>query len=75
MSWQDVLEIKVNLVNEELKVLTPDLKNGNYDIAQGRWGADYNSVTTYNSLFIWLMVIIVSHYCNPLYDELIAKAE
>lgn len=73
--WQDVLGVKVNLVNEELKVLTPDLKNGNYDIAQGRWGADYNSVTTYTPLFICNNGNNRSHYCNPLYDELIAKAE
>lgn len=73
--WQDVLGVKVNLVNEELKVLTPDLRSGNYDIAQGRWGADYNSVTTYTPLFICNNGNNRSHYCNPLYDELIAKAE
>ena len=73
--WQDTLGVKVVLANEELKVLTPDLKNGNYDMAQGRWGADYNSVTTYTPLFICNNGNNRSHYCNPKYDALIAKAE
>jgi oligopeptide transport system substrate-binding protein len=73
--WQETLGVKVNLVNEELKVLFPDLKNGNYDMAEGRWGADYNSVTTYTPLFICNNGNNRSHYCNPKYDALIAKAE
>ena len=73
--WQDALGVKVNLVNEELKVLTPDLKSGNYEIAQGRWGADYNSITTYTPLFICNNGNNRAHYCNSKYDALIVKAE
>jgi oligopeptide transport system substrate-binding protein len=73
--WQENLGVKVELVNEELKVLTPDLRSGNYDIAQGRWGADYNSVTTYTPLFICHNGNNYAHYCNPKYDQLIAVAD
>ncbi len=73
--WQDTLGVKVTLLNEELKVLTPDLASGNYEVAQGRWGADYNSVSTYTQLFVCNSGNNRSHYCNPQYDALIAKAE
>lgn len=73
--WQDNLGIKVSLVGVEPKVLTQDLKNGNYDIGLGRWGADYNSVTTYTPLFVCNNGNNRSHYCNAEYDSLITKAE
>lgn len=73
--WEKELGVKVTLVNEERKVLSQDWKNANYDISQGTWGADYNSVTTYTPLFICNNGNNRSHYCNPKYDSLIAKAE
>ena len=73
--WQETLGVKVKLVNEEMKVLFPDLKNGNYEVGQGRWGADYNSVTTYTPLFVCNNGNNRSHYCNKNYDALIAKAD
>lgn len=73
--WQETLGVKVKLVNEEMKVLFPELRNGNYEVAQGRWGADYNSVTTYTPLFICNNGNNRSHYCNKNYDTLITKAE
>lgn len=73
--WQNNLGIKVTLVNEERKVLSQDWKNANYDIAQGTWGADYNSVTTYIPMFICNNGNNRSHYCNPKYDALVAQAE
>jgi len=73
--WQETLGVKVKLVNEEMKVLFPELKNGNYEVAQGRWGADYNSVTTYTPLFICNNGNNRSHYCNKEYDTIIAQAE
>ncbi|MDD3265562.1 MAG: peptide ABC transporter substrate-binding protein [Burkholderiales bacterium] len=73
--WQSNLGIKVTLVNEERKMLSQDWKNANYDISQGTWGADYNSVTTYIPMFICNNGNNRSHYCNPKYDALVAKAE
>lgn len=73
--WQNTLGVKVVLVNEDLKVLNQDWKTANFDMAQGRWGADYNSVTTYTPLFVCNNGNNRSHYCNPKYDALIAKAE
>lgn len=72
--WQENLGVKVTLVNEELKVLNQDWKTANFDIAQGRWGADYNSVTTYTPLFVCNNGNNRSHYCNSSYDSLIAEA-
>lgn len=73
--WQSVLGVKVTLINEERKVLSQDWKSANYDISQGTWGADYNSITTYIPLFICNNGNNRSHYCNPKYDALVAKAE
>lgn len=73
--WQSVLGVKVTLINEERKVLSQDWKSANYDISQGTWGADYNSITTYIPLFICNNGNNRSHYCNPKYDELVVKAE
>ncbi len=73
--WQDTLGVKVTLISEERKVLNNDWRTANFDLAQGGWGADYNSVTTYTPLFICNNGNNRSHYCNPKYDALIAKAE
>ena len=73
--WQDTLGVKVTLISEERKVLNNDWRTANFDMAQGGWGADYNSVTTYTPLFICNNGNNRSHYCNPKYDALIAKAE
>lgn len=73
--WQNTLGVKVELINEERKVLSQDWRNANYDMSQGTWGADYNSVTTYTPQYICNNGNNRSHYCNPKYDELITKAE
>ena len=73
--WTSELGIKVNMVNEERKALSQDWKNGNYDIAQGTWGADYNSITTYTPQFLCNNGNNRSHYCNASYDALIHQAE
>ncbi len=73
--WQDTLGVKVTLVSEERKVLNNDWRNASFDIAQGGWGADYNSVTTYTPLFVCNNGNNRSHYCNPKYDALINQAE
>lgn len=73
--WQNILGVKVELVNEERKVLSQDWRNANYDISQGTWGADYNSVTTYTPQYVCKNGNNRSHYCNPAYDKLITQAE
>lgn len=73
--WQNVLGVKVELINEERKVLSQDWRNANYDVSQGTWGADYNSITTYTPQYVCNNGNNRSHYCNPEYDKLIAKAE
>lgn len=73
--WQSVLGVKVILQNEELKMLNQDWKNANYEVSQGRWGADYNSITTYTPLFVCNNGNNRAHYCNKQYDALIDQAD
>ncbi len=72
---KDTLGIKVELQNQEWKTLLQSLNKGDYDMSQGGWGADYNSVTTYTPLYRCGSSNNRSHYCNSEYDKLIATAE
>ena len=72
---QSTLGVKVILQNQEWKTLLQSLNNADYDMSQGGWGADYNSVTTYTPLYRCSSSNNRSHYCNKTYDSLITKAE
>ena len=72
---KDTLGVKVDLQNQEWKTLLQSLNKADYDMSQGGWGADYNSVTTYTPLYRCGSSNNRSHYCNTAYDSLIVKAE
>ncbi len=73
--WREVLGVNVQLQNQEWKGLIQALHKGEFDIAQGGWGADFNSVTTYTSLFLCNNGNNNAHYCNKKYDNLVIEAE
>ena len=73
--WQSTLGVKVKLENQEYKALLQALHKGDFDIAEGNWGADYNSVTTYTPLYKCNNGNNHSFYCNSDYDKLLATAE
>lgn len=72
--WQSVLGVKVNLENQEYKALLQALRKGDFDIAEGNWGADYNSVTTYTPLYRCNNGNNHSFYCNTKYDNILEAA-
>lgn len=73
--WQSTLGINVKLENLEYKSLLQSLHRGDFDIAEGNWGADYNSVTTYTPLYRCNNGNNHSFYCNPKYDNTLDIAD
>ena len=73
--WSYNLGVHVVLQNQEWKTLVSELHSGNYDIAFGGWGADYNLVDTYTDLFLCDNGNNNTHYCNLKYDALIMQAK
>lgn len=72
--WQSTLGVNVKLENLEYKSLLQSLHRGDFDIAEGNWGADYDSVTTYTSLYRCKNGNNHSFYCNSKYDAILDKA-
>ncbi|RKZ07110.1 peptide ABC transporter substrate-binding protein, partial [bacterium] len=49
--WRDTLDIEVRIQNQEWKVFTSTVRQGDYDLARGSWIADYADAG--NFLEIW----------------------
>jgi oligopeptide transport system substrate-binding protein len=73
--WTETLGVNVILQNQEWKTLVQALHKGDYDIATGGWGADFNSITTYTPIYQCGNGNNNTHYCNHKYDALINQAE
>lgn len=73
--WEDVLAIKVNVINQEWKTFLQTRHKGDYQIARDGANADYNSVEAYAQMYVCKSPQNNSHYCNPIYDKLVAQAE
>lgn len=73
--WQSTLGLNVKLENVEYKSLVQSLHRGDFEIAEGNWGADYNSVTTYTPLYRCNNGNNHSFYCNQAYDSILDKAD
>lgn len=73
--WQNVLGINVKLENVEYKSLVQSLHRGDFEIAEGNWGADYDSVTTYTPLYRCHNGNNHSFYCNDNYDSILDRAD
>lgn len=73
--WEDVLAIKVNVINQEWKTFLQTRHKRDYQIARDGANADYNSVEAYAQMYVCKSPQNNSHYCNPAYDKLVAQAE
>lgn len=72
---QTNLNIKVNIANEEWSVYFPNVQAGNFDLCAMGWGADYLHPMTFLPLVKTDDINNLTHYSNPAYDELVAKAQ
>lgn len=73
--WQDILGVKVNIINQEWKTFLQTRHKGDYQVARDGSNADYNSVEAYAQMYICHSPQNNSQYCNPTYDSLIKQAE
>lgn len=72
--WQQNLNIQVNLENQEWKVFLKRLKTDTPTIFRLGWGADYPDPDNFMVLFTTQSGNNNTHWSNPHYDDLIAKA-
>lgn len=72
--WREHLGITVALRNEEWKVMLKNLRDGRFQIARFGWIADYNHPHTYADLLLSKSHHNWTHWKNPEYDQLVAKA-
>lgn len=73
--WKDVLGVNVKVKNEEWGTFLQSKRKGDFQVISNGWIADYDSVEAYTPLFLCNSPQNNSHYCNPIYDKLIAQAE
>jgi oligopeptide transport system substrate-binding protein len=72
--WQRNLHIRVDLDNQEWKVFLKRLKTDTPQIFRLGWGADYPDPDNFMALFTTQSGNNNTHWGNPRYDDLIAKA-
>jgi oligopeptide transport system substrate-binding protein len=72
--WRKNLNIHVTLRNEEWKVYLDAMRNTNYDIGRGSWGADYIDPGTFLDLFLSDGGNNETGWSNPDYDRLCRQA-
>jgi oligopeptide transport system substrate-binding protein len=74
--WQDAFgkAIQIDIENSEFKNFLQKRHKGDYLIARNGWVADYDDVSTYTILYNCGSIQNDSHYCNPIFDNLIVQA-
>jgi oligopeptide transport system substrate-binding protein len=72
--WQENLGAEVKLTNQDWKTFIQSRHKGDYQIARSGWFADYNNISTYTPLFACHGPLNDFQWCDPEYDNLIAKA-
>jgi oligopeptide transport system substrate-binding protein len=72
--WQQNLNVRVNLDNQEWKVFLKRLKTDTPRIFRLGWGADYPDPDNFMVLFTTQSGNNNTHWGNPHYDDLIARA-
>lgn len=72
--WHEHLGVEVRLQNQEWRVYQSSVAAGNYQMARGRWYADY--IDPHNFLDLWMSQSgnNLTGWKNPAYDRLIDSA-
>lgn len=73
--WKKNLNIEVAINVSEWKVYYPEIQNGQYQIAQMGWGADYPHPMSFLNNFISSSPNNLAQWQNSNYDQAIAKAQ
>jgi oligopeptide transport system substrate-binding protein len=72
--WQQALNIRVSLVNQEWKVFIESQNNQNYDLSRLGWIGDYPDPNTFLDMFVTDGGNNDTGWSNAEYDRLIAAA-
>jgi oligopeptide transport system substrate-binding protein len=72
--WQQALGARVTLRAEEFRSLMQDIDRGDVQMFRSSWIGDYNDAYTFAQYFKSDFGINLTHYHNPAYDELLARA-
>jgi len=72
--WQQELGAKVTLRAEEFRSLMQDIDRGDVQMFRSSWIGDYNDAYTFAQYFKSDFGVNLTHYRNPAYDDLLARA-
>jgi oligopeptide transport system substrate-binding protein len=72
--WRQALGVQVTLSAEEFSSLLQDINRGNVEMFRSSWIGDYNDAYTFAQYFTSDFGINLTHYDNPAYDGLLARA-
>jgi oligopeptide transport system substrate-binding protein len=74
-AWRQAFGLETEQIGTDFSVLLTQRREGEYDIARDRWGADYpHANNQLNGLFTCGGGNNNVNYCNPAFDELIFQA-
>ena len=73
--WKEALGVEVTLTAEEFASLLQDMDQGNLEMFRSSWIADYNDAYSFAQFFETGSGINLTHYRNPKYDALLARAQ
>jgi len=72
--WQQALGAQVTLRAEEFRSLMQDIDRGDVQMFRSSWIGDYNDAYTFAQYFKSDFGVNLTHYKNPAYDDLLARA-
>jgi len=72
--WREQLGVRCRLVAQPWKVFLDSQGKGNYDVSWSAWIADYLAPETFLEIFTTESGNNRSHFADPAYDELLARA-
>jgi len=73
--WKQALNIDFKVSSSEWKVYYPEIQNGDYDIAQMGWGADYAHPMTFLDIFLTNGPNNHTFWASPEYDKFVALSK